>query len=89
MELKEIIKQVKDSCDDNELEVTPDMILDVSVRIFNSQNISNKSPEKKSDESEKATMKQLNYLRRLGYNGSEELTKLEAKKLIEEALNNK
>ena len=82
MELKEIIKMVKDSCSINLIAPSNDMILDCSVRIFNSNNI-NGAIQKE----ELATEKQKNLIYKLNLDvNTEKITKQEAYNILKENL---
>jgi hypothetical protein len=90
-ELKNIIREIqsyKNSLSLNNL--SDDMILDCSVRIFNSQNIeSNHNPKKESQTNQEilATAKQINLLKKLKYKGDiSTITKKEASALIDEMM---
>ena len=83
-DLKNIILEIKSYG----LKCSDDMILDCATRIFNSGNIEKKKIDIQEQKLlEKATLKQINYLKRLNYKGNLEISKIEAKKLIEDILN--
>jgi hypothetical protein len=85
-ELKNIIKEIQSYKKLFGMNISDDMILDCSTRIFNSGNIKNDSIKKESKE-EKATEKQIGLLRKLKYPGdTSKLTKREASKLIDEGI---
>jgi hypothetical protein len=90
-ELKNIIREIqsyKNSLSLNNL--SDDIILDCSVRIFNSQNIeSNHNTKKESQTNQEilATPKQVNLLKKLRYKGDfSNITKKEASALIDEMM---
>jgi hypothetical protein len=89
-ELKNIIKEIqsyKNSLSLNNL--SDDMILDCSVRIFNSQNIESNHTKKESQTNQEilATPKQINLLKKLKYKGDfSQITKKEASALIDEMM---
>jgi hypothetical protein len=84
-ELKEIIKMVALACDELGMkDVSGDMVLDCSVRIYNAGRISNNKPAV----TEMATSKQQALLKRLGYKDNPvNLTKKDASKVIDEMIN--
>lgn len=88
--LKEIINNIKKIESESNIHFSPDVILDCAVRIYNSGNI-NKSGEIKppftTNSSSPATQKQKDLLYKLNVDfNAEDLTKIEAKKIIEEEL---
>lgn len=87
MDLKTIIKYVKDSYDKS-MVCSDDMVLDCATRIYNSQNFKETSGQKENiDNSDqpRASKKQCDYLYGLGYDGdASKLSITEAKHLIEE-----
>jgi hypothetical protein len=82
--LKLILKECIEIRKELKLKVTDDLLWDTSVRIFNSQNF--KEPEKKDWKNDKVTEKQLAFLKKNGYNGNDDMTKLEASILIDEVI---
>jgi len=86
MKLKEIIKRVKESCEENNIKPDDNTLLDCSTRILNSQTI---KEAKKDKDNSKPTEKQINLLKKLKIAIPSKLTRLEASKLIEFKMNKK
>lgn len=87
MELKEIVKMVKEAAMEAELsKVSHDMILDCATRIFNSENINQEKAPKEFDN--KPTQKQVNFLKGKKYDIPVDMTFEEAKTVIGEIINN-
>lgn len=100
-ELRQIIKDLKDLCIEEELNVTPDVLFDASVRILNSQAIhrqgskfesrypsgSSLPPTPAQPNSSPATDKQKNLLKKLGYKGDYvNITKIKAMEEIDKRI---
>ena len=78
--LKNIIKEIKGYRESLELkDLSDDTILIASVNIFNVQ-----QEKEVEDFGNKASEKQIDFLRDLGYKGSEEISKFDATELIKE-----
>lgn len=86
-DLKNIVKEIITYKNLGLSHLSDDAILDVSARIFISNNISEDKKEK-SEESKvkKASEKQLKFLKQLGYKGDQDLTVREAFELINKLL---
>jgi hypothetical protein len=86
-ELKNILRELQSYKKLLNLNISDDMILDCSVRIFNSMNINKDRKETMPEKEDKITDKQKSMLKRLNYKGDcSVLTKKEASILIDEGL---
>ena len=102
-ELKLIIQDLKKIIQEEHLDISSNTIFENAVKIFISDRI-NKSIKKTNEQpyihnyneekkeyktpTEKITDKQLNYLKKQGYKNPERLTKIEAKEIIGNYLDN-
>lgn len=79
-EFKDIVRELKKFCINEELNVSPDVLFDCATRIYNSGHINNKQSEPKE---ELATQKQVDTLYKLNVNfNAETITKKDASELI-------
>lgn len=91
MELKEIIKYVKESAESDLVEVDADTILECATRIYISGRISEERrgipPRTDKDLDNKPTQKQINFLKSKNYNIPLNMTFEEAKTVIGKLIN--
>lgn len=82
-ELKDIIKELQSYRISLSLGASDDMILDCATRIFNSHQIKKQGNSTHQVGDSPASLKQINYLKKLGYqDDTSKLTKQDAKQLI-------
>jgi len=80
--LQEIITALKQIRTDTKTKVSDEVLWDSAVRIFNSQNINRKGV----NDFKPATTKQKDFLKTLGVEFNENISRLEAKRLIKNKL---
>jgi len=80
--LIEIIREIKGAIEEENLTgVLDPQIIDLAMRRFNSESI---GQAKEEQDFNKATDKQIEFLSKLGYKGTTDITKKEARGLIDE-----